>query len=224
MALLSKRTARDLIDSVGSLIDQDITLTSTPSRKEVVDWLNEGVIQAFRIMPIEELSDTYVSDTVLATQVPESDLSQKLLRIATVYRNVVNCKRITENEMGKVIRIAPFKYSIDDPAFALVNDGLGTKIKVYPLGATVIAVTYVPYPFIYQSDLGTEDVDADKPEDEAPTNEAIPATLEGMIIEHAAALARIQDEEPGQYQLYMSQWEKKLQTAHQLPVDSIEGV
>jgi len=214
MGLAVKRTARLMIDAVGSLIDQKLTTSTTPTRAQVSDWLNEGVIGVFRFVPLSEMGDTIQSDSFASSSINDTDLSKKMFRISSVYRTNVLCAKLSPEEYSAIVNTSPELSSPFDPIYSITHGPSGSRIEIHPRSDIYNSINYVPFPFMYDSEN----------QDDSPDNTSIPSSLEGLVVEYAAALARIQDEEPQQYQLYIAAWEKKLQYIDKFPIENIEGV
>lgn len=215
MATLARRNLTQLVSAVSGLIDNKITANTTPSLDDVTGWLNEGAIQIFRLIPVEELRDCMISIFKYGQNVTASDFERNVLKIISVYSNGKICAKVNEEEFALIDQLRPLRYNSNQPAWAKTKRGAEVSISIYPSGSSMMTqITFLPYPFIYSSSSPTE----------APDDTAVPATLEGMLIEYAAMLARIQDEEPAQYNMYMQDWRTKVQMAHGIPSESIEGV
>lgn len=216
MAELEKKTARQLIDDVASLIDIQLTDNTTPSREQVVEWLNQGVIEVFRLIPPEELRDAMITHQDYTTQVFASSFEKKLIKIVSLKRNGIPCVKVEENEFGLLRTMYPYRFTADNPAYSRTTLDGEIIYKVHPSGKVVWQITYLPYPFVYETGDNEE-------EDAAPDRYAVPSMLESFVIQYAATYARVQDEEPGQFQLYMADWRQRLQMAYGVPVDTTEG-
>lgn len=214
---MAKSTLTQLIAKVSALIDIQVSSSTTPSIDNITGWLNEGAIQIFRLFPVEEFRDSMIYLLKRNNgDVNQDDFTKRLMKIVAVYKDGVYCTKITEEEMGSLENSRPLKFNYMQPAYCRVSSsGNHTVIKTYPPIGTSgkIEVTYLPYPFEYNSATPTA----------TPDNTGVPVSLEGYLVEYAAILARIQDEEPGQFQLYMQDWRSKIQMAHGLPVESVEG-
>lgn len=216
MAELSKKTARILIDDVASLIDIQLTDNTTPSRAQVVEWLNQGTLEVLRLVPSKELSDATIYIEKWASTFTDSDLTHKMLRIISMKRNGVSCEYVEENEFSRIRQFYPHKYTLMNPAYTKTKTANNIRFMTWPSGKVLWQLTYVPYPFVYATGILDE-------EEETPDSRAIPSSLESFVITYAAAYARVQDEEPGQFQLYIADWRQRLQMIYGIQADTIEG-
>jgi hypothetical protein len=213
MSVLEKRNLEDLVSAVSGLIDIQVDDSTTPSFEDVTSWLNEGAVQVFRIFPVEEFRDAMITQEKDGAIFSQNDFTHKLLKIVSVYRNSAICTKLTEEEFGSLSSSRPLRFNSLQPAYCRRSVNNNTVISVYPGGGVVYQITYLPYPYAYDTSLPNA----------TPDNTAVPASLEHAMIEYAAILARIQDEEPAQFQLYINDWRQKIQMAYGVPNESIEG-
>lgn len=216
MAELSKKTAKDLIDDVASLIDIQLTDNTTPSRAQVVEWLNQGAIEVFRLVPAEELRDSAIYIQKWVASLSDADLTHKMLRVLSLNRNGVSCEKVKENDFNRIKSLTPLKYTASNPAYTRYTLNNSTYFKMIPGGTVLWQLTYIPYPFVYATGNDDEEI-------EVPDERAVPSSLESFVITYAAAYARVQDEEPGQFQLYIADWRQRLQMIYGIEADTLEG-
>lgn len=216
MATLTKRTAAKMIDAVGAKIDIVLTTNTTPNRKQVVDWLNEGVIETIKLLPEESFRDLFVDYSSLGNEISESDLLLPVMKTISFFRNGASCVKITDKEFFSLLQNSPFKFTSMNPAYARITLGGIAIWRSYPTGKALNQIIYIPYPFMYDTGNGDE-------ENETPTRYSIPALLENYVIDYAAAMARVQDEEPAQYQMYKQDWMNRVRMEHGLPIDPADG-
>lgn len=203
-------TEARLIAEVGGLLDQDITDSTTPSRDDVITWLNRGAIQVYKLLPVEHLSDVTHEEAIAGSEVLGTALSKTLLRIVDVQANGVSCEKVTDATLTKIHAENPHRYNSKQPAYSIKGSGGSTKIKTYPTSTVVVNVVYIPNPTPYIKDTGVDDA------------YTVPYALEEFVVKYASIMAREQDEEPGQFQLYMRDWVESVQMAYSIPAQNTD--
>lgn len=216
MADLAKKNANKMINAVGALIDIVLTDNTTPSRSQVVEWLNEGVIECIRVLPVKELQDMYTSYSSTTGTINEVDLPRPCHKVISLFRNEVSCIEVDENVFNSIRDTQPYKFTVKNPAYVKrIIDG-NINFQTYPGGRSLLRLVYIPTPFVYATGDNQEEA-------EVPTTYSIPIELEPYVLSYAAAMARVQDEEPAQFQLYKQDWMNMIRAAHGLPISPADG-
>jgi hypothetical protein len=216
MAAIKRRSPTDLMAAVGAVIDLEVTTNSTPDRTQVKIWLTDGAVAAFGILPFEALTDCIVIDTGTGYSMVDTDFTTGVLRVASVTSDGIGCIKLTEDQF-KTLSLTPYKYTAGNPAYSVIQTAAGASVQVYPQDATAaLSVSYVPFPF----DYNVATVDEATVGDET----SVPAPLEHLIIDYAGIMYRVQDEEPGQFQLYEAAWKEKIKTLYGIPGSNAAGV
>lgn len=199
-----------LVAEVGALLDLTITDNTTPSKTDTIRWMNRAAIKLFKVLPVEHLVDVQKVELISGYIASGSDFNPSLLRVVDVIVNGAAADKIDNVALKRLPTESPYKYSLAQPAYSVKGSSGSMSIEAYPTTASLLHVTYIPTPTKYST--VTEDDTYSPPE-----------SLEEFIVQYASIMAREQDEEPGQFQLYMKQWMEDIQMAYSIPAQNSEG-
>lgn len=192
--ITQSQTTAELLKKVGAKLDLSITSSSTPSREQVIVWLNDAALLLARFLPDHRLSSLKV--TVNAEDISEYyTVSDELERAVTVKKFGVVCTRLKQRQMDLITTRSPLIYTSRNPAYCNSGNAGSVQLQFWPTSPGPVSVKAIRKPQAYEDDDGW-----------VPGTYALPAELELLAVDYAVLQGKIQDEEFEQAQLLIQKW------------------
>lgn len=189
----------DVIDKVAGKLDAIVDTSTTPSKAQVINWLNDGLMLITKTLPDHRLS--WLLDRISPTvQTAYTIDNLDIMRVTSVVRYGRRCRKVDSDELNWISGSAPYSSTEIDPTYAVSGVGGMVTLRFWPESMAATTVEYIHRPAQYSLE-GWDPLGRYTPPPEA----------EDIIVDYAVIQGKIQDEELEQAMALWNQWKERYQ-------------